>query len=55
MKKAILYAGQGAQHAGMGKDLYEKYTTFAKAFDCANDVLDFDLHKLCFEDPEKKH
>lgn len=52
MKKAILYAGQGAQHAGMGKDLYEKYTTFAKAFDCANDVLDFDLHKLCFEDPD---
>jgi len=52
MKTAILYAGQGAQHAGMGKDLYEKYSAFAKEFDSAIDTLDFDLHKLCFEDPD---
>lgn len=51
MKTAILYAGQGAQHAGMGKDLYEKYSSFARAFDSANDLIDFDLHELCFEDP----
>ncbi len=25
MKLAILYAGQGSQHPGMGKDLYERY------------------------------
>jgi [acyl-carrier-protein] S-malonyltransferase len=54
MKTAVLYAGQGAQHAGMGKDFYEKYKTFADAFDSANDLLSFDLHELCFEDPDQK-
>lgn len=50
MKLAILYAGQGSQHPGMGNDLYEKYPVFREAFDAAE--LDFDLHSVCFEDPE---
>lgn len=50
MKIAFLYAGQGSQHGGMGKDLYEKYPVFAEAFDSAE--LDFDLKQVCFEDPE---
>ena len=50
MKLAILYAGQGSQHPGTGKDLYEKYPAFRAAFDSAE--LDFDLHRVCFEDPE---
>ena len=50
MKLAILYAGQGSQHPGMGKDLYEAYPAFRAAFDAAQ--LDFDLHKVCFEDPD---
>ena len=48
MKTALLFAGQGSQHAGMGKDLYEKYDSFRKAFDSAS--LPFDLHEVCFED-----
>lgn len=52
MKLAILYAGQGSQHAGMGKDLYEAFPAFRQAFDAAADALDFDLHRVCFEDPE---
>ena len=28
MKIGFLYAGQGAQHVGMGKDLYEAYPEF---------------------------
>ena len=35
MKLAILYAGQGSQHPGMGKDLYEAYPAFRAAFDAA--------------------
>ena len=50
MKLAILYAGQGSQHPGMGKDLYEAYHAFRAAFDAAE--LDFDLKRTCFEDPD---
>ena len=50
MTLAFLYAGQGAQHVGMGQDLYEKYPAFADVFDRAD--LPFDLKKLCFEGPE---
>ena len=49
-KIAFLYAGQGSQHPGMGKELYERYPAFRAAFDAAE--LDFDLHTVCFEDPE---
>lgn len=50
MKLAFLYAGQGSQHPGMGRDLYAAYPAFAAAFDAAS--LDFDLHRVCFEDPD---
>ena len=50
MKLAVLYAGQGAQHPGMGKEFYEASPAFRAAFDSA--VLDFDLHRVCFEDPD---
>ena len=49
MKIGFLYAGQGAQHVGMGKDLYEAYPEFAEVFD--NAKLDFDLKQVCFEGP----
>lgn len=50
MKLAFLYAGQGSQHAGMGRDLYENNADFRAAFDAAK--LDFDLKSVCFDDPE---
>ena len=32
MKLAVLYAGQGAQHPGMGKEFYEASSAFRAAF-----------------------
>lgn len=49
MKIGFLYAGQGSQHVGMGKDLYDNYPEFAEVFD--NLELDFDVKKCCFEGP----
>ena len=50
MKLAFLFAGQGSQKAGMGRDLYEAYPAFRAAFDAAE--LDFDLKRICFDDPD---
>ena len=50
MKLAFLYAGQGTQRAGMGRDLYETYPAFRAVFDEANPG--FDLKTVCFDDPE---
>ena len=49
MKLAFLYAGQGSQHAGMGRDLYEANADFRAAFDAAH--LDFDLKTVCLTTP----
>ena len=50
MKLGFLYAGQGSQHAGMGADLYAQYPAFRAVMDSAE--VDFDLKKVCFEDPD---
>lgn len=52
MKLAFVYAGQGSQHVGMGKDFYQEFPLFAQVFDHA--PVDFDLKKLCFEGPEEQ-
>ena len=53
MKLAFLFAGQGAQHAGMGADLYEGSAAFRQVFDQAAAAVDFGLKTVCFEGPEK--
>ena len=45
MKLAFLYAGQGSQHAGMGRDLYETFPAFRATYDDADARVDFDLKK----------
>ena len=52
MKLAFLYAGQGAQHVGMGRDLYETYPAFRAVLDSA--PVDFDLKQPCFDGPEDR-
>ncbi len=51
-KTALLFAGQGAQVVGMGKDLAEKFPPAKTWFDRANSVLGYDLTSICFNGPE---
>src|SRR5580692_1400149 len=51
-KTALLFAGQGAQVVGMGKDLAEKFPSAKAWFDRANAALGYDLAKICFDGPE---
>ena len=52
MKIAFLYAGQGSQKAGMGKDFYENRPEFAEILDAVK--LDFDCKDLMFNGPEEQ-
>ena len=51
-KTALLFAGQGAQVVGMGKDLAEKFPAAQAWFDRANAALGYDLAGVCFNGPE---
>lgn len=52
MKIAFLFAGQGSQKTGMGKDLYENRSEFAEILDMA--ALDFDIKELMFNGSEEQ-
>ena len=54
MSDCCVFAGQGAQVPGMGKDFAEADAEVMALFDKANAVLGFDLKKVCFEGPAEE-
>ncbi len=50
---AFVYPGQGVQVVGMGKDFYDNSMVSREIFQKAQNVLDFDINKICFLENEE--
>jgi len=51
-KTAFVFAGQGAQQVGMGRDLAAAFPTARALFDQADAALGYPLSGVCFEGPD---
>ena len=52
-KTAFLFAGQGAQYLGMGRDLYDQYPIVKETIDQASQILGYDLRHLIDTEEDK--
>ncbi|MFO7870157.1 MAG: ACP S-malonyltransferase [Kiritimatiellia bacterium] len=53
-KRAVVFAGQGAQFAGMGADLAGEYRECREVFERGNEALGYDIAGICFKGPEEE-
>jgi [acyl-carrier-protein] S-malonyltransferase len=53
-KIAYIFPGQGAQYVGMGRDIYDEFSSARAVFEQADEALSFPLSKLCFEGPDEE-
>ncbi len=54
MRTALLFSGQGAQHVGMGKSIYENVECVRGYWDRADEILGFSLKDIAFNGPEER-
>ncbi|MDR3348015.1 MAG: ACP S-malonyltransferase [Acidaminococcales bacterium] len=54
MSLAFIFPGQGAQYAGMGKDVYDSFSAAREIFAQADEALGFAVSELCFKGPEEE-
>jgi [acyl-carrier-protein] S-malonyltransferase len=50
---AFIFPGQGSQHVGMGKELWDNFSAARQVFEEADDRLHFSISSLCFKGPEE--
>jgi len=53
-ESAVIFPGQGAQVVGMGHDVCQTSSKARAVFERANELLGFDLTRLCFEGPAEE-
>lgn len=53
-KIAFLFPGQGAQTVGMGSQAAQSIPAARRLYDRANEILGYDLARLCFEGPAEE-
>ncbi|MEU9373891.1 acyltransferase domain-containing protein [Streptomyces sp. NPDC048255] len=53
-RHAAIFPGVGAQHTGMGKELFDRFQIYRRTLDEASDVLRMDFPKLCFSAEHRK-
>ena len=54
MKIAALFGGQGSQYPGMGKNLREESAAARQVYECAGDILGFDVAKASDQSSEEE-
>jgi [acyl-carrier-protein] S-malonyltransferase len=52
MNPVFLFPGQGSQYVGMGREFHEHFPAVQRLFEEASEILEMDLRRLCFEDPD---
>jgi len=54
MRLGYIFPGQGTQYVGMGHDLYQNFEIACEMFHKANEILKFDIMRLCFFGPPEE-
>ncbi len=52
-KLAFIFPGQASQYVGMGQDWYQNQPFAKEMFQKADDIVGYELSKICFEGPEE--